>query len=235
MEITFGVCGTAGRNEDGRRLSKEHFEAMCVVTNELINTCAELNYKITTLVSGASAWADHSCVKLFLDKKVPRLRLFLPTEFDRGSFKDIGVKDPTLNPGGTMNYYHKKFQVATHINSLSQIQIARVEGAELIPIAGGLYARNAMVARSDFLLAITFGNGSQVKANSGSAHCVKCYLDRVKKTGMFDKSFHYDLNEGKIYEGCTLPPKKEHAFLDTRTRAVVSNFLGKHVPSWKKP
>jgi len=60
------------------------------------------------------------------------------------------------------------------------------------------------VAKSDFLLAMTFGNEHEVK-EGGTAHCVKCYLDRVRKEGIFDKSFHYDLNSGKIYEGCTLP------------------------------
>ena len=191
MEITLAIVGTAGRKEDGKILSNKHFEAMCLVADGLIDELKESNYPITHLVSGGAAWADHVAVKLFLDKKVPHLRLFMPAEFEGGSFKDNGVNDPYKNPGGTANYYHKKFQTAAHINSLTQIQIAKAEGAELITVSKGFHARNALVAKSDFILAMTFGNEHEVK-DGGTAHTVKCYLDRVRKEGIFDKSFHYD-------------------------------------------
>ena len=112
-------------------------------------------------------------------------------------------------PGGTCNYYHRLFQRTTGINSLSDIQIAKAEGAELIdrnkygkPL--GFYARNALVAKSDFIFVCTFGNGAEVK-EGGTSHMVRCYLNRIIKEGIFDKSFHYDLTTGKIYEGCQVP------------------------------
>jgi len=228
MEITLSIIGTAGRKDDAKHLSKKHFEAMCVVANGLINQCKEINYPITTLVSGGAAWADHVAVTLFLEKKVPHLRLFLPADFIGGSFRDNGNKDPFKNPGGTVNYYHRQFQKNTGINSLTQLQIAAAEGAELINVEKGFHARNALVAKSDFLLAMTFGNGNQVK-DGGTAHTVGCYLNRVKKEGFFDKSFHYDLNSGKIFVGCVLPEKKDSD--DTRnaikpiTKYSFNNFL----------
>jgi hypothetical protein len=203
-EISMAIVGTAGRKDDAAKLGKKSFEAMCLVASGLIDQLAESNYPITHLVSGGAAWADHVAVKLFLDKKVPHLRLFLPAKFEGGTFSDNGDKDPFKNPGGTANYYHKKFQNVTYINSLTQIQIAKAEGAELIPVDKGFYARNALVAKSDFILAMTFGKEHEVK-DGGTAHTVKCYLDRVRKEGIFDKSFHYDLNSGEIYEGCTVP------------------------------
>ena len=177
---------------------------MCIVASGLVDQFKENNYPITHLVSGGAAWADHVAVRLFLDKKVPHLRLFLPCEWSGGHFYDNGIKeDFKRNPGKTANHYHLKFYKSTFINSLSEIQTAQNEGAELINVDKGFYARNALVAKSDFILACTFGDGSQVK-DGGTAHTIKCYLDRVRKEGMFDKSFHYDLNSGEIFVGCTL-------------------------------
>lgn len=207
MEITLSIIGTAGRKDDADRLSKQHFDAMCTIAIGVIDECARINYPITTLVSGGAAWADHVAAKLYLDNKVPNLRLYLPCAFDGGSYYDNGKKG-IENPGGTCNYYHHKFRRLTNINSLTQLLIAKNRGAELINVEKGFYARNAMVAKSDFLLAMTFGNGAEVKAG-GTAHTVKCYLDRVKNEGFFDKSFHYDLNSGKLFFGCILPKESD--------------------------
>ena len=208
MEISLAIIGSAGRKDDAKKMSKNIFDAGCIVASGLIDQLSENNYPITHLVSGGAAFIDHIAVKLFLDNKAPHLRLFLPAVFESGTFFDNGDKDPFKNPGGTANYYHKKFNNATHINSLTQIQIAKGAGAELIPVAKGFYARNALVAKSDFLLAMTFGKEHEVK-DGGTAHTVKCYLDRVRKEGIFDKSFHYDLTTGQIYEGCTVPKDEE--------------------------
>jgi len=221
MEITFSIVGSAGRKEDGKALSKNHFESMCLIADGLITQLGESNYKITHLVSGGAAWADHVAVKLFLDKKVPNLRLYLPCAFEGGSFKDNGDVDPYKNPGGTANYYHNKFKNTTYINSLSQIQIAQSYGAELINVDKGFHARNAMVAKSDFLLAMTFGKGAEVK-DGGTAHTVKCYLDRVRREGMFDKSFHYNLNDGNIYEGCQYPKEDKDAIKFLKNKYLTS-------------
>ena len=210
MEIIFAIIGTAGRKDDARRLSKKHFEAMCIVAEGLVENFGENNYPITHLVSGGAAWADHCAVKLFLDKKVPHLRLFLPCAFEGGSYKNTGVFDWKTNPGGTANALHRKFQLATNINSLTQIQIAKAEGAELINVDKGFYARNALVAKSDFLLAMTFGNEHEVK-EGGTSDTVQRYLERVRREGFFDKSFHYDLNSGKIFEGCAVPKERTEA------------------------
>lgn len=208
MEITLSIIGCAGRKDDADRLSKEHFEAMCIVAGTLIDQCEKNNYKIDTLVSGAAAWADHVAVRLFLNKKTPRLRLFLPAEWEDGVFRDNGVKDFIKNPGETTNYYHRQFQVKTGINSLSEIQSARNEGAELISVTKGFYARNALVAKSDFILACTFGKGNEVK-DGGTADTIRKYLYRVRKEGIFDKSFHFNLTDGKIFMGCTAPKKDD--------------------------
>lgn len=221
MEITFAIVGTAGRRDDAAKLSKKHFEAMCLVASGLVEQFAENNYPISHLVSGGAAWADHVAVKLFLEKKAPHLRLFLPCEWDNGSFKDTGSDDWKVNPGRTANRLHKSFQSRTQINSLTEIQIARSEGAELVSVAKGFYARNALVAKSDFLLAMTFGNEHEVK-DGGTAHTVGCYLNRVRKEGIFDKSFHYDLSSGNVFVGCTVPKEEENDDQSPRFTVVKS-------------
>ena len=221
MEITLSIIGTAGRDASNP-LGKSHFEAMCLVASGLIDQLADSNYPISHLVSGGAAWADHVAVKLFLNKKVPYLRLYLPAVFEGGAYYDNGSEKWHENSGRTANHYHKQFQVATNINSLSEINIAKCEGATLIEM-NGFHARNAMVSKSDFLLAMTFSKGNQVMPG-GTEDTVEKYLTRVKKTGMFDKSFHYDLNDGKIYEGCTLPPKKKEPF-GQETRIALNKFV----------
>ena len=217
MEITFAIVGSDGTNDDANRLSRQHFDGMVIIAEGLLEQFAESNYKITTLVSGGGAFADHSCVKLFLNKKVPNLRLYLPCEFEGGSFVNNPPNKIPYPEGAThdvasiLNHYHKKFQLATHINSLSEIQIAKFKGAELLPCKGGFYDRNVMISKSDFLLAMTFGNGAEIKSG-GTCHTVKCYLERVRKEGIFDKSYHYDLNTGKLYMGCVIPHEKNETF-----------------------
>lgn len=208
LEITLAIIGTAGRKDDAKKLSKKHFEAMCLVASGLLEQINESNYPITHLVSGGAAWADHVAVRLFMDKKAPGLRIFMPAEWEDGSYHDNGNKDAFENPGGTANYYHQLFQRATGINSLTEILIAKTHGAELIPVLRGFHARNTLVAKSDFLLACTFGQERMVK-NGGTADTVRKYLDRVRKEGIFDKSFHYDLTTGNIYEGCLVPCEKK--------------------------
>lgn len=208
MEITFSIVGTAGRGDDASKLSKEHFWAMYTVAEGLIDQFAENNYPITHVVSGGAAWADHVAVKLFLREKVGKLRLFFPCEFSTGRFVDTGKDDWFLNPGRTLNTYHKNFSDKSFINSLSDIQIAINEGAETYVTKGGFHGRNAMVAKSDFLLACTYGQKNMVK-DGGTADTIRKYLDRVDKEGYFDKSYHYCLTDGKVYEGVKAPPKEQ--------------------------
>jgi len=227
MEITLAIVGTAGRKDDAKRLTRKHFEAMCIVASGLVEQINESNYPITHLVSGGAAWADHVAVRLFLDKKVPGLRLFLPAAFEDGSYHDNGNKDAYENSGGTANYYHKQFQQRTNINSLTDILIAQTHGAELIPVLKGFHARNSLVAKSDFILACTFGDGKMVK-DGGTADTVRKYLDRVRKGGIFDKSFHYDLSSGRIFEGCLVPPEQEKPADD-----LLVKRLSKRIPALK--
>jgi len=204
MDITLSIVGTAFRKEEKDKCSKQIYEAMCFIAKTVIDQCNKFNYPITTLVSGGAAGADHVAVTLYLNNVIPNLKLYLPCEYVNGEYIDNGIENSNKNPGGIANHYHRNFQKCTGINSLSDIQAAISRGAQTIPIKGGFFARNVMVAKSDFILAMTFGNGNEVKPG-GTSHTIECYLNRVKTEGIFDKSFHYDLNSGKLFFGCRLP------------------------------
>ena len=234
MEISLAICGTAGRRESGKRLSRQHFEAAYAIAEELLKQINECNYPITHLVSGGAAYMDHIAVKLFLNNKVPHLRLFLPAIWENSSYYDNRISNMVKNPGEYANYYHERFQRVTGINSLSEIQIAKSRGAELIDRnkqgkSLGFYARNALVAKSDFLFACTFGDGRIVK-EGGTADTVRKYLERVRKEGIFDKSFHYDLNSKNIYEGCLAPFLNENTSNKSQSAGTYSYSMARISP-----
>ena len=206
MDTTFAIVGTSGRKEDANRLSKPHFEAMCECARLLLKQFEESDYGVDTLVSGGAAWSDHVAVKLFLNKEVPKLKLFFPCQYDANA----NMFDPAplnaheaekgYSTGQTANRYHGRFSRIVGFSSLGEISLAIQQGAQIAVPRGGFYGRNAMVAQSDIILAMTFGDKEWLK-DGGTAHTVLTYLNRVKKHGFFDKSFHYDLNSGEIFFG----------------------------------
>src|ERR1700722_8290227 len=75
------IIGSAGRNEDAAKVSKERFTSMGHDAHETITKKLKLDPKSVILVSGGAAFGDHVAVKLFLEYGYPRLRLFLPCEW----------------------------------------------------------------------------------------------------------------------------------------------------------
>ena len=212
-ETTFSIIGTAGRKDDAKRLSKNHFEAMCECARLLLKQLQETDYGIDTLVSGGSAWADHVAVKLFLNKEVPKLKLFFPCQF----LGNVDAFDPVplnnherqrgYSTGEILNKYHARFSRKINCNSIGELQQAIQMGATVVVPRGGFHGRNALVAQSDVILAMTFGDKEWVK-DGGTSNTITTYLNRVKKCGFFDKSFHYDLNSGDIFAGAKALPSE---------------------------
>ena len=163
---------------------------------------------IDHLVSGGAAWADHIAVELYLKGLAPNLTLYLPCSFENGKYKDTGVFDFKTNPGGTLNYYHSLFSKKIGRNSLDDISRAIQKGAK-IEIKEGFFARNSSVAKSDCLLAFTFGDGPDVKPGGS--------LDTVTKWRKLhwsadpNRGFHVDLHSFDMY--CLL----EYDFQDNDT------------------
>ena len=163
--MSTAIIGTAGRKTDETRLNLEMWREVY----KGVRTRTRM-MKVEDLASGGAAWADHLAVQLFLAGEAKSLHLFLPAPFENGRFRDIGGFGAE-NPGGTTNYYHRKFSVKLNINSLADISAAIEKGAVVTVDSGGFFGRNSLLAEAtDNVLALTFGTrdyaGVWVDANT---------------------------------------------------------------------
>ena len=107
-------------------------------------------------------YIDHIAVALFLDAEdqVPSLTLHLPARWiaDKYCFHDNG--DDSENPGRRLNQLHKRFSEKLKHNSLEDIGSALALGARAC-VHDGFHQRNEEVAKSDYVIAIAWGEGAQ--------------------------------------------------------------------------
>lgn len=164
------IIGTAGRGTSFQNLNIEVFLKMLADTEKKLKNLG----KKLILVSGGAAWADHLAVDLYLRNIYKNLILYLPAAFEKEQFIDNGFK----SPGNTANYYHKKFSEKVGRNTLKEIALTKEKGAQHF-IFNGFHARNLEVAKSDILLAYTFGSG-QEPADGGTLHTWKNSTASIK-------------------------------------------------------
>ena len=199
-ELTLSCVGTAGRNEDYDKLNLEKYNEMYRVADKLLDY---INSKsptpLTTLVSGGAAWADGIAVRLYLNNRIPNLKLYLPCEYENGEFSDDDVFGRIAS---TITHYHSQFEKETGQNSLKEIQLAIDKGAD-VTVINGFKNRNTYVSMSNYILAMTFGDKEYVK-KGGTWDTINKYLQRIKEESLTDGSFHYNLNEMKMYKGCRI-------------------------------
>lgn len=207
--MRLGIIGTAGRKEDGAKLNKVIYELMCKTTRRIISGLEPniLQHEVTTLVSGGAAYADHVAVTLFTEGVVPNLHLNLACDFVARSkrFADDGSRDFRRNPGGTLNYYHSLFSTATQQPSLEQLHHVIYDKPKpaSVQVTFGLHDRNTSIAAdSDALLAMTFGEGPNVKPGG-----TKDTVDKFRKMKPHGIVYHLDLNKmvlWKEFKNCGL-------------------------------
>lgn len=192
MPKSLGIIGTAGRKDDALKLTKQIWGLGAMQVTNVISW----NKEIDAAISGGAAWADHLAVYSYLEGIVQDLTLHLPCEWDmaRNQFYDSGVFDSRQNPGGTANYYHRKFSLKYGKNSLLEISQAIQKGAKVV-VTNGFLNRNTKVANeSDVLLALTFGEKEKIK-DGGTADTARKYLQREIKHSLY----HYNLNDCILY------------------------------------
>lgn len=149
--VIVGIIGTAGRDKS-QNYTVDLFNKMVSVCKYMLANLQEI-----TLVSGGAAWADHVAVRLYLDGYVSKLILHLPCNWDNGKYYDNGSSDWRTNPGKMANNYHQKFSQILCTNSLEEINRAIEKGAE-VHIHRGFHARNTLVAKCDYLIALTWSD-----------------------------------------------------------------------------
>lgn len=193
--MNIGIIGTAGRKEDGQKLSKELFLNMICEVGRIIHPYQDEEddpYLLPnlTLVSGGAAYADHIAVFYFLNQELMRcnLKLFLPASFDMDACQYVQSDNP-YDSGVIANNYHRKFSNKIGGNSLLQIKQAIEKNAN-ISIGRDFKSRNTMVANaSDIMIALTFGNGPKLK-DGGTKDTMKKFINKKENKN----SHHIDLN-----------------------------------------
>lgn len=154
---TVSIIGTSGR---AGNISKELYTKMISAS---ITYLKSLALESIVLVSGGAAFSDHIAVHIFLHKdeyqlNIIDLQLDLPCKFDMDTckFEDNGNSDWKDNPGKVANYYHDKFNIVTNNNSYNDLYKV-INMDTKIHLHKGFHSRNQHVAKSDYMLAFTFG------------------------------------------------------------------------------
>jgi len=166
--VNIGIIGTAGRKDDGPRMSFDLYVLMVQETHRVVKErCPPVEER--RLRSGGAAWADHVAVTLRLLERAPYLELHLPAPFKDGRFVEGNTR---FNAGRTSNYYHdlfsKKMNVPTR-HSLKGIQ-ELIDGEKVvIKTYNGFHARNLIVGDVDLLIAMTWGEGD-IPKDGGTKH-----------------------------------------------------------------
>lgn len=155
--MKISIIGTAGRGIDGSKMTLKLFEAV------VDHARAEIEHLVTgedvvELVSGGSAWIDHVAVRLFLESKSARgLTLFLPCGYNISSDR---LQFDNSDAGRRLTQLHNQFyrKVCSEFDPFQDLQIAQSRGAVLDTSCRGFHSRNSKVAKSDIILAYTWGN-----------------------------------------------------------------------------
>lgn len=144
------VIGSAGRKDDARRISRPLYDAM---HGHALAAADE--WQIDGMVSGGAAVSDHLAVRAYLEGRIQRLVLFLPSAFDSGRFRE-NPRD-RQDAGRTANRYHRGFSESCGLDSLAELAAAITKGAE-VHVLSGFKRRNLEVAAlATHMIAFTFG------------------------------------------------------------------------------
>lgn len=191
--MNIAIIGTAGRNDVGDKLSRDVFGEMFLTVKSITNRLS--NGSPWTAVSGGAAWADHIAIFSFGLGFASNLHLELPCELGPdGKFIDTGEKDFRKNPGGTANFWHKKFSERVGIDSFKQLKAAANHKNCVASVGNGFFDRNGKIAeKADACIALTFGQEATLQ-DGGTADTMKKFLK--KGTGV---TFHIDLNTMRVY------------------------------------
>lgn len=166
------IIGTAGRREEGQKLSLKLYNWMILhVLYELGKFGEEEEIH---LQSGGAAWADHLAVSIYkiregLSLNIQSLTIYGPTGWDINRYRDTGERDYEKNPGGTANYYHKLFSKKVGRNTLEGIADVLLQPGVTYYAGEGFKSRNLSVGKCDVLIALTFEEGN-VPKDGGTRH-----------------------------------------------------------------
>ncbi len=183
-------------------MTKELFSKMVERAKTVIRDDFKLELNNVHIVSGGAAWAgeytvpchcqsndipylcvcvDHVAVVLYLHDEVSQLTLHLPASWDKSQYTESKVTSPTgwISAGKSSNKLHKQFSGKIGEDSLSHIESAMTLGATH-HIHEGFQRRNTEVAKSPYLVAFTWSDGTEPKKGGSVDTWKKCH-SRTKR------------------------------------------------------
>ena len=109
-----------------------------------------------------------------------RLTLHLPAKWEGSKFveKEVTSKTGWKSPGQSSNELHKQFSDKIGEDSLGHIEAAITLGAKC-NIHDGFQKRNTEVAKSNYLLAFTWDEGSEPKKGGTVDTWKKCFGKKI--------------------------------------------------------
>lgn len=169
QEIAVSIIGTAGRKDDGPRMTAVLFQHMIEHAKTLL---PKLNRGQTLrLVSGGAAWADHVAVMLFLENPTAYsgLTIYSPAPWNNTThaYSVAPTSPQQFDAGSISNYYHGLFSQVIGRNTLLDIERAIALGAVFDTSRKGFKPRNTQVAKSDYLIAFTWGINEPADGGTG--------------------------------------------------------------------
>jgi hypothetical protein len=172
--------GTDGRGDNWRLHGKPLFNQMVAAVRRVIEQEWHLDWTQVDLVSGGSAWVEHTAVELFLQRPVvmgpsgpvghagppaapssTTLTLHTPVAFVADRYVDTPTAHWTMRTAGqSMNFQHRWFIKAAQVDSMVQIaQALSMTGASMT-VHPTFEARNAALAASDRVIALTLADST---------------------------------------------------------------------------
>jgi hypothetical protein len=181
--IRVAIIGSAGRQEDAKKMSPEIFSAIAVEVEKIIKIKFGLLPENVVIVSGASSFVDDIGPHLFSQGKYAGLHLYLPSRWDDEKKCFNGKSHPD---GYTIYEYHRKYsKIVLGDENLSLSRLSRLKkhkGAMFHDEPIGFFPRNTLVAtQCDYMIAFTFGKGATPKPGGTKFTWDKCLLPSDKK------------------------------------------------------
>lgn len=189
--ITVAIVGSAGRNADAPRMTRDLFGRMQIMFRRILSDTFGLSPDRVILVSGGAAWCDHIAVREWLSSSTDEkktayagLHLHLPAKLFTTGF--VEAKRRT-DPGRTANYYHHQFSsVLCDNETVTLNELVKCSTMRNVTVSdnypGGFKERNTGVAKeAQFMVAFTWGSDTRSPHMSGGTYDTwkKCHGVKV--------------------------------------------------------